>query len=59
MYIFSLQSTQNEKLWAYAKYLYDALGQRTRLYEMGKYNNQSFTIDVLLLFREVRDPDQV
>lgn len=54
----SLQSTQNEKLWAYAKYLYDALGQRTRFYELGKYNNQSFTVDVLLLYREVRGPDQ-
>lgn len=58
MYIFSLQSTQNEKLWAYAKYLYDAMGHRIRLFEMGKYNNQSFTIDVLLLYREVRGPDQ-
>lgn len=54
--IFSLQSTQNEKLWAYAKYLYDAPGQRIRFYELGKYNNQSFTIDVLLHYREVRGP---
>lgn len=45
-------STQNEKLWAYAKYLYDAMGHRIRLFEIGKYNNQSFTIDVLLLYRE-------
>ncbi|XP_029932395.1 ependymin-like [Myripristis murdjan] len=45
-------ATQNEKLWAYAKYLYDALGQRTRLFEMGTYQNQSFTYDVLLLYRQ-------
>lgn len=54
--IFSLQSTQSEKLWAYAKYIYDAMGQRIRFYELGMYNNQSFSIDVLLLFREVRGP---
>ncbi|XP_042257242.1 ependymin-2-like [Thunnus albacares] len=45
-------STQNEKLWAYAQYLYDALGQRVRLRELGTYQNKSFTQDVLLLFRE-------
>lgn len=57
--MFSLQATQNEKLWAFAKYLYDAPQQRTRFFEMGKYNNQSFTIDVLLLYREVRGPGQL
>ncbi|XP_045920115.1 ependymin-2-like [Micropterus dolomieu] len=45
-------STQNEKLWAYATYLYDALGQRTRLSEMGTYENKTFTFDILLLFKE-------
>lgn len=48
-----LQSTQNEKLWVYAKYLYDAWGQRVRLMELGNYQNKSFTYDALLLFREV------
>lgn len=48
-----LQSTQNEKLWTFAKYLYDALGQRVRLMELGTYENKSFTYDALLLFREV------
>ncbi|KAM3857841.1 ependymin-like [Diretmus argenteus] len=46
-------STQNEKLWAYAKYQYDALGQRIRFKEMGTYQNKSFTLDALLLYREV------
>ncbi|XP_042368146.1 ependymin-2-like [Plectropomus leopardus] len=45
-------STQNEKLWTYAKYLYDGLGQRLRLVELGTYENKSFTYDALLLFRE-------
>uniref|UniRef100_A0A3Q0SU02 Ependymin-like 1 n=1 Tax=Amphilophus citrinellus TaxID=61819 RepID=A0A3Q0SU02_AMPCI len=47
-----LQSTQNEKLWVFAKFLYDAMGQRVRLMEMGNYQNKSFTYDALLLFRE-------
>nr|ACQ58758.1 Ependymin-1 precursor [Anoplopoma fimbria] len=45
-------STQNEKLWMYAGYMYDALGERIRLTEMGTYENKSFTFDALLLFRE-------
>ncbi|XP_013875976.1 ependymin [Austrofundulus limnaeus] len=45
-------STQNEKLWTYAKYMYDALGQRVRIMELGTYENKSFTYDALLLFRE-------
>lgn len=45
-------STQNEKLWTYARYLYDAFGQRIRLQEIGTYENKSFTYDALLLFRE-------
>ncbi|XP_077444157.1 ependymin-like [Stigmatopora argus] len=45
-------STQNEQLWAFARYLYDALGQRIRLQEMGFYQNKSFTYDALLLYRE-------
>uniref|UniRef100_UPI0037E84979 ependymin-like n=1 Tax=Semicossyphus pulcher TaxID=241346 RepID=UPI0037E84979 len=45
-------STQNEKLFFYAGYMYDAIGQRIRLYEMGTMDNQTFTYDVLLHFRE-------
>ncbi|XP_077598103.1 ependymin-like 1 isoform X1 [Stigmatopora nigra] len=45
-------STQNEQLWAFARYMYDALGQRIRLQEMGFYQNKSFTYDALLLYRE-------
>lgn len=45
-------STQNEKLWTYAKYLYDALGQRVRVMELGTFENKSFTYDALLLYRE-------
>lgn len=51
---FSLsQSTTNEKLMAYAKYSYDALGQRIRFREIGSYVNKTFHLDALLLFREV------
>ncbi|KAM8900632.1 ependymin-like [Spinachia spinachia] len=45
-------STQNEKLWTYARYLYDDLGQRVRIMELGSYENKSFTYDALLLYRE-------
>ncbi|XP_073331732.1 ependymin-2-like [Pagrus major] len=45
-------STQNEKLWAVAKYEYDAFGRRVRLTEMGNYENKTFTVDFLLLYRE-------
>ncbi|CAJ1086632.1 ependymin-like [Xyrichtys novacula] len=45
-------STQNEKLWLYAKYLYDALGQRIRLFEFGTMNNKTFTYDILLLYNQ-------
>ncbi|XP_078131764.1 ependymin-2-like [Sander vitreus] len=45
-------STQNEKLWTYAKYLYDAIGQRVRIMELGIYENKSFVNDALLLYKE-------
>ncbi|KAM4537069.1 ependymin-like [Odontesthes bonariensis] len=45
-------STQNEKLMAYAKFSYDALGKRLRLKEFGSYNNKSFHLDALLLYRQ-------
>ncbi|KAK5848616.1 hypothetical protein PBY51_006214 [Eleginops maclovinus] len=45
-------STQNENLFAYAKYEYDSIGQRIRLRELGTYENKTFSYDVLLLYRE-------
>ncbi|KAM6959690.1 ependymin-like [Tautogolabrus adspersus] len=45
-------STQNEKLLAFAKYMYDALGQRIRLREFGFYENKTFHLDMLLLFKQ-------
>lgn len=48
-----LKATQSEKLMAYAKYSYDALGKRIRLSEFGSYENKTFHLDVLLLFRQV------
>ncbi|XP_044039042.1 ependymin-like [Siniperca chuatsi] len=45
-------STQSEKLMTFAKYSYDALGKRIRLTEFGSYNNKTFHLDVLLLYRE-------
>ncbi|XP_008285373.1 ependymin-like [Stegastes partitus] len=45
-------STQNEELWVFAKYLYDGIGQRLRVFELVNYKNQSLTVDLLLLYRE-------
>ncbi|XP_029024913.1 ependymin-like [Betta splendens] len=45
-------STQNEKLLVYVRYLYDAIGQRIRLWEQGSYDNKTFTADYLLHYRE-------
>ncbi|XP_074555365.1 ependymin-like isoform X2 [Halichoeres trimaculatus] len=45
-------SSQNEKLFVLGKYLYDAIGQRIRLFERGTLDNQTFTEDILLLYRE-------
>uniref|UniRef100_A0A671U4E2 Ependymin-2-like n=1 Tax=Sparus aurata TaxID=8175 RepID=A0A671U4E2_SPAAU len=50
--IIFLQSTQSEKLWAFANYEYDAFGRRLRLTEMGNYENKTFTVDYLLHYRE-------
>uniref|UniRef100_A0A8C4IHS1 Ependymin n=1 Tax=Dicentrarchus labrax TaxID=13489 RepID=A0A8C4IHS1_DICLA len=41
-----------EKLMAYARYSYDALGKRIHLREIGSYNNKTFRFDVLLLYRQ-------
>ncbi|XP_037333550.1 ependymin-like 1 [Pungitius pungitius] len=45
-------ATASEKLMAYAKYSYDALGKRIRITEFGAYENKTFHLDVLLLFRQ-------
>ncbi|XP_076581601.1 ependymin-2-like [Chaetodon auriga] len=45
-------STQSERLMAFAKFSYDALGKRIRLREIGSYDNKTFHGDVLLLYRE-------
>ncbi|KAJ3585406.1 hypothetical protein NHX12_014125 [Muraenolepis orangiensis] len=45
-------TNQNETVGASANFLYDGLGQRIRLQEMGLLNNKSFTLDALLLYRE-------
>ncbi|XP_041821406.1 ependymin-like [Chelmon rostratus] len=45
-------STQSERLMAFGKYSYDALGKRIRLREIGSYNNQTFHFDALLLYRQ-------
>uniref|UniRef100_A0A3Q2CS88 Ependymin-2-like n=1 Tax=Cyprinodon variegatus TaxID=28743 RepID=A0A3Q2CS88_CYPVA len=41
-----------EKWVAVAKYIYDALGQRICLREIGSYDNKTFTLNVLLLYRQ-------
>merc|ERR1712183_836411 len=42
----------NKVVQAFAKYTYDALGQRIRFKDVGYHNNQSFTFDALLLYKE-------
>uniref|UniRef100_H2MAB5 Ependymin-like 1 n=1 Tax=Oryzias latipes TaxID=8090 RepID=H2MAB5_ORYLA len=36
----------------FGKYLYDAVGQRVRLFDIGSFQNQTFTADVLLHYTE-------
>ncbi|XP_034532433.1 ependymin-like [Notolabrus celidotus] len=45
-------TTQNERAFVLAGYLYDALGERFRIYETGTLDNQTFTYDYLLYYRE-------
>ncbi|XP_023804622.1 ependymin-2-like isoform X3 [Oryzias latipes] len=45
-------TTNDEKVGIFGKYLYDAVGQRVRLFEMGNFKGQTFTADVLLHFTE-------
>ncbi|XP_076866637.1 ependymin-like 1 isoform X2 [Brachyhypopomus gauderio] len=44
--------SQTETFEALAKYKYDAFGQRVRFGEFGQYQNKSFHLDVLLLYKE-------
>uniref|UniRef100_A0A3P9I043 Uncharacterized protein n=1 Tax=Oryzias latipes TaxID=8090 RepID=A0A3P9I043_ORYLA len=46
-------TTQNEKVGIFGKYLYDALGQRVRLFDIGSFKNKTFTADVLLHYSDV------
>lgn len=45
-------SSQNEKVYYYARYWYDALGKRFRIKEWGTFENKTFSADALLLYRE-------
>ncbi|XP_029932394.1 ependymin-like [Myripristis murdjan] len=45
-------SSSNEKLMAYAKYSYDAWGQRIRFKQIGSYENKTFHEDVLVLYKQ-------
>ncbi|KAI7814668.1 ependymin-like 1 [Triplophysa rosa] len=38
--------------WVFAKYRYDAFGQRIRLWEFGKSDSKTFHLNMLFLFRE-------
>ncbi|XP_041635767.1 ependymin-like [Cheilinus undulatus] len=44
--------SQNEELFAVARYLYDAIGERIRLFEVVSLDNQTSFYDILLLYRE-------
>uniref|UniRef100_A0A8C7X0D5 Uncharacterized protein n=1 Tax=Oryzias sinensis TaxID=183150 RepID=A0A8C7X0D5_9TELE len=46
-------TTQNEKVGIFGKYLYDAVGQRVRLFDIGSFKNKTFTADVLLHYSDV------
>ncbi|KAM6909502.1 ependymin-like [Xenentodon cancila] len=45
-------STQSDKLIAFAKYSYDALGKRIRFSDFGGYGNKTFHLDVILLYKQ-------
>ncbi|XP_060887968.1 ependymin-like [Labrus mixtus] len=45
-------NTSDERLEMYGKYLYDALGQRIKLFEFRTLDNETFTYDLLLLYKE-------
>uniref|UniRef100_A0AAZ1X3L1 Ependymin-like 1 n=1 Tax=Oreochromis aureus TaxID=47969 RepID=A0AAZ1X3L1_OREAU len=46
-------STANQKLLAFSKYIYDGLGERIRFRQFRLYDNKTYHLDVLLLYREV------
>lgn len=48
------QSSQREQLMVFGRYSYDALRQRVFLKEFGSFNNQTFQISAILLYREVK-----
>lgn len=52
------KSTANQKLLAFSKYIYDGLGQRLRFRQFGRYDNKTYHLDVLLLFRRVMAAQQ-
>uniref|UniRef100_A0AAZ1XUV9 Ependymin-like 1 n=1 Tax=Oreochromis aureus TaxID=47969 RepID=A0AAZ1XUV9_OREAU len=45
-------STANQKLLAFSKYIYDGLGERIRFRQFRLYDNKTYHLDVLLLYRE-------
>ncbi|XP_051502018.1 ependymin-like 1 [Myxocyprinus asiaticus] len=45
-------SAKDGQDWAFAKYRYDAFGQRIRLWEFGQHDSKSFHLNMLFLFRE-------
>ncbi|CAI5672302.1 unnamed protein product [Oreochromis niloticus] len=45
-------STASQKLLAFSKYIYDGLGERIRFRQFGLYDNKTYHLDVLLLYRE-------
>lgn len=45
-------SSQNEKMYFYAQYWYDAMGKRFRIKETGTLENKTFSLDALMLYRE-------
>uniref|UniRef100_A0A8C1XMZ7 Ependymin-like 1 n=1 Tax=Cyprinus carpio TaxID=7962 RepID=A0A8C1XMZ7_CYPCA len=47
-----LGSAREGQDWAVAKYRYDAIGQRIRLWEFGQVDNKSFHANMLFLFRK-------
>jgi len=47
------KAAQNDGLWAVANYIYDGLGHRFRIQEIGSVDNKTFTFDALLMYDEV------
>ncbi|XP_051982063.1 ependymin-like [Xyrauchen texanus] len=45
-------SARDGQDWSFAKYRYDAFGQRIHIREFGQHDNKSFHLNMLFLFRE-------